>query len=67
MHSTIPMLECIVFQFAIAINIHTMDTYQIYKCNSSDQFKYLNRDKEYEGVYDINSGLHIITNERKGI
>ncbi len=61
------MIECIVLQLAIAINIHTTETYIIYRCEGSKKFKYLNRDKPFRGSYDIKSNVFIIKDERKGI
>jgi len=61
------MLECIVIQFAIAINIHTQEAYDIYRCQGEKTFKYLKRDKEFKGIYDIDNNVFIITDERKGV
>jgi len=61
------MLECIVLQFAIAYNVHTTESFQIYRCQDSKTFKYLDyQDKDFIGVYDINSNLFII-DDRRGL
>ena len=56
-----------IIQFAIAYNIHTTEAYQLYRCEGSKEFKYLNRDKPFIGTYDINNNVFIIEDERKGV
>lgn len=57
------MFECIVLQFALAYNITTTETFKLYRCQGSSEFNYVDRDKKFEGVYDINNNVFIITND----